>query len=86
MEVTVCGETITIHGTPHRTQTKFPTFTFTLMPPMLLLVMLVAAGNWHVAIPNVHNLSVHGSGTLRIKRLVQGEWLDGIVHGVLYTP
>lgn len=54
------------------------------MPQMLLPVMSVAQGKWHVAIANDQNLWVEGIGIVRITRLVHGEWLDGILHGVSY--
>ena len=46
----------------------------------------VPKGTWPVAITNDQSLWVQGKGNIRIKRRAHNQWLDGILHNVLYIP
>ena len=46
----------------------------------------IPKGTWPVAIANEQSLWVQGKGDVRIKRRAHNQWLDGILHNVLYIP
>ena len=46
----------------------------------------IPKGTWPVAIANEQNLWVQGKGNIKIRRRAHNQWLDGMLHNVLYIP